>query len=197
MRKEGGWQWYHSIGLALSYSRCDFQTNQCKPHPVRGIKQLSEPYLYNLQTIIVSPHRKKNCLRYLTCIFFGSWGGGGWGQHSLVVCCNCIASFFSVWRIFKAASPMIANDAKVTTAMLPISVKYPCTLFEKIYDEADYYRHLKYWGGCTIPLCQLCVWCEKCVAARHYAVIWKQLLFANKRNRVLWVVLGLHRFQRG
>ncbi len=30
-----------------------------------------------------------------------------------------------------------------------------------------------------------------CVAARHYAVIWKQLLFANKRNRVRWVVLGL------
>ncbi len=26
---------------------------------------------------------------------------------------------------------------------------------------------------------------------RHYSVIWKQLLFANYRNRVHWVVLGL------
>jgi hypothetical protein len=65
MRKEGGWQWYHSIGLALSYSRCDFETNRCKPHPVGGIKQLSEPYFYYLQTIIVSQRRKKNCWRYL------------------------------------------------------------------------------------------------------------------------------------
>ncbi len=48
-----------------------------------------------------------------------------------------------------------------------------------------------YRGGCTISLFQLSVWCEKCVAARRYAVIWKQLLFTNKRNRVRWVVLGL------
>jgi hypothetical protein len=41
------------------------------------------------------------------------------------------------------------------------------------------------------PLFQLSVWCEKCVAARHYAVIFKQLLFSNDRNRVRWVVLGL------
>ncbi len=26
---------------------------------------------------------------------------------------------------------------------------------------------------------------------RHYSVIWKQLLFANNRNRVRWIVLGL------
>jgi hypothetical protein len=75
--------------------------------------------------------------------------------------------------------------------MLPISVKYLCALFEKIYDTADFYRHLKYQGGCTILLFQLSALCEKCVGARHYAVIWKQLLFANKRNRVRWEVLGL------
>ncbi len=78
--------------------------------------------------------------------------------------------------------------------MLPISAKYLCALFEKIYDEADYYRHLKYRGGCTIPSFQLSVWCEKSVAARHYAVIWKQVLFANMRNRVRWVVLGLSQY---
>jgi hypothetical protein len=44
---------------------------------------------------------------------------------------------------------------------------------------------------CTIPLFPLSVWCERCVAARHYAVICKQLLNANGINRVRWVVLGL------
>ena len=75
--------------------------------------------------------------------------------------------------------------------MLPISVKYLCALFEKIYDKADYYRHLEYRGGCTIPLFQLSVSCEKCAAARHYADIGKQLLIANSRNRVRGAVLCL------
>ncbi len=38
---------------------------------------------------------------------------------------------------------------------------------------------------------QLSVCCEKCVAARYYAVIWKQLFISNERNRVRRVVLGL------
>ncbi len=33
--------------------------------------------------------------------------------------------------------------------------------------------------------------CEKLAAARHHSVIGNQLLFANKRNRVRWVVLCL------
>jgi hypothetical protein len=56
---------YHSIGLALSSSRYDFKTNRCKPHPLRGIKQLSKPCFYYLQTIDVSQRRTKNCWRYL------------------------------------------------------------------------------------------------------------------------------------
>ncbi len=43
---------------------------------------------------------------------------------------------------------------------------------------ADSYRRLKYRRGCTIPLFQFIVWCEKCVASRqsrHYSVIGKQL----------------------
>ncbi len=43
----------------------------------------------------------------------------------------------------------------------------------------------------TIPLFQISVRCEKCVAVRHYAVISKQLLNANDINRVRWVVLDL------
>ncbi len=38
---------------------------------------------------------------------------------------------------------------------------------------------------------QLSVRCEKCAAAEHNGVIGKQLLFANNRNRVRWVILGL------
>jgi hypothetical protein len=76
MRKKGDRQWYHLIGLALSYSRCDFQTNRCKPHPVRDIKLLSEPCFYYLQPIIVSQRRMKNCWRYLNFAdFFGTKGG--------------------------------------------------------------------------------------------------------------------------
>ncbi len=56
---------------------------------------------------------------------------------------------------------------------------------------SDSYRLLKYQGGCTIPLFQLSVRCEKRVAARHYADIGTQLLFANNRNRVRGAVLGL------
>ena len=46
-------------------------------------------------------------------------------------------------------------------------------------------------GRFTIPLFQLSVWCEKCVAARHYADVGIQLLFANNRNRVRCVVFCL------
>jgi hypothetical protein len=53
-------------------------------------------------------------------------------------------------------------------------------LFEMIYDSEPN-RRLKYQGGCTIPLFQLSVWSEKCVAARRYADIGKQLSFLNNR----------------
>jgi hypothetical protein len=64
MRKEVVWKWYHSKGLPLSYSRWDFQTNQCRPHPARGLKLLREPCFYYLQTIIVSQYRHTVGLRH-------------------------------------------------------------------------------------------------------------------------------------
>ncbi len=64
-------------------------------------------------------------------------------------------------------------------------------IWKDLWWRPDFYRHLKLRGGCTIPMFQLSVWCEKCVAARHYSVIGKKLLFANNRNRVRWVVLCL------
>ncbi len=57
--------------------------------------------------------------------------------------------------------------------------------------RADLFRLLKYRGGCTIPLFKFSVWCEKCVAALHYAVICKQLLNATDINRFRQVVLDL------
>jgi hypothetical protein len=54
MRKEASWQWYHSIGLALSCSRGNFQTNVCWPHPVRDLKLLREPCFCHLKAIITT-----------------------------------------------------------------------------------------------------------------------------------------------
>ncbi len=130
MRKEGGWQWYNFIGLAFSYSRCDFQTNRCRPHPVRGIKLFSEPCFYYLQTIIDSQHRTTNCWRYLN--FADFLGNKGEGQHLLVVL-KRLADFWSCITEH-------CNDAKVTTARLPISVKY---LYRSSKHRADLSRYLK------------------------------------------------------
>jgi hypothetical protein len=77
-----------------------------------------------------------------------------------------------------------SNIAIGSLPTLQISVGM-LALFEKIYyDASDSYRLLKYRGGFTIPMFQISVRCEKCVAARHYAVICKQLLNANDINRV-------------
>jgi hypothetical protein len=86
---------------------------------VRGIKQLSEPCFYYLQTRIVSKRRKKNSWRYLNFADFFEPREGG--QHSLVVC--CITSFF-LKRLadFSSCITDLCNDAKVTVASLPISV---------------------------------------------------------------------------
>jgi hypothetical protein len=57
-------------------------------------------------------------------------------------------------------------------------------LFEKIMLMSQFLPSSQISGVCTIPLFQLSVWCEKCVAARHYVVIGKQLLISNDINRV-------------
>ncbi len=78
---------------------------------------------------------------------------------------------------FFADAPNIARNCSVTWKFYdgePI-----LTVFSNIGEDVQY-RCLK-----------LSVWCEKCAGADHYADIGKQLLFANDRNRVGWVVLGL------
>jgi hypothetical protein len=57
MRKEVGWKWYQSKGLALIiYSRREFFKISSGLR-VRGLKVLSEPCFYYFNTIIVSKHR--------------------------------------------------------------------------------------------------------------------------------------------
>ncbi len=73
----------------------------------------------------------------------------------------------------------------------PIIGRNVSVIWKDLLWSSDSYLLLKYRGGCIIPLFQTSVWCEKCVAARHYAVICKQLLNANDINRVRWVVLDL------
>jgi hypothetical protein len=65
-------------------------------------------------------------------------------------------------------------------------------LFEKIYDGQPILTVFSNIGeDVQYLLFQISLWCENVVAAQHYAVICKQLLNANDRNRVRWVVLGL------
>jgi hypothetical protein len=47
---------FKSVGLALSYSRRALHQNLFRPHPVRGLKQLSEPCLCYKNSIIVCKH---------------------------------------------------------------------------------------------------------------------------------------------
>ncbi len=56
-------------------------------------------------------------------------------------------------------------------------------LFEKISDFLIFEPSSQI-SGRMYTVVQLSVWREKCVTARHYADIGKQLLFANNRNRV-------------
>ncbi len=82
-----------------------------------------------------------------------------------------------------------SNIAIDTLPTLQISVGI-IALFEKIYEGDPIFTVISNIGE-VIRLFKLSVWCEKFVAAQHYAVIWKQLLIPNDRNRVRWAVLGL------
>ena len=57
--------------------------------------------------------------------------------------------------------------------------------------RADLYRLLKYRGWCTIPMFQLSLRCEKCVAARHNSVIGINSCLQIIETGVRWVVLCL------
>ncbi len=85
----------------------------------------------------------------------------------------------------------IQNIASDSLPTLQISLGI-IALFEKIYDGKPILTVISNIGeDITIPLFQLSLWCEKCDAARHCAVIGKQLMISNDRNMVCWAVLGL------
>jgi len=83
---------------------------------------------------------------------------------------------------------MTSNIAIGSLPTLQISLGIGA-LFEKIYD-GELIPNVVSNIGEDVQF-QSSLWCEKCVAARHFADIGKQLFFANKRNRIRWVVLGL------
>ncbi len=97
-----------------------FKQIVASPIPVSGLKLPSEPCFCRLQPIIVSQRRGKNCGRYLNkfcniCKF-----------TCLAHFCRCIIDH--------------CNDAKVITAMLPISVRYLCRNTKQC---AHFSRYLK------------------------------------------------------
>ncbi len=81
---------------------------------------------------------------------------------------------------FHVVNSNIANDY---LPILPTSLGI-IALFEKINDREPILTIISNIGEVTMPLFQLSVLCEKCDAARHWAVIGKQLLISNYRNRV-------------
>jgi hypothetical protein len=82
MRKDGGWQWHHSIGLALSYSRCDFQTNRCKqqaPSCERHKTAQRTLFLIFANNNCFPTSEEKLLALFEFRRFFGSW----WGRAPL------------------------------------------------------------------------------------------------------------------
>ena len=120
-----GWQWYHSIGFPSNYSCCDFHTNLRKPHPVRGLKLTSEPCFCHLQSIIVTQDQMKNCWRHLNEF---------WGIFTIV------KPPIGVGKCLLICLADFCNNAKVTTAMLQISVRCLC---RNTKCRADFSRYLK------------------------------------------------------
>ncbi len=158
MRKEVGWKWQHSIGLAKLFSL---------RVSAKSLQALSCESLKTTPRTMFLSFGIKNCfpiavLRRNFMKIPGNLQSRGKSKHRY-------------W--FFADAPNIARNCRV--------------ICKDLWLWADSYRRLKYRGGCTKQLFQLIVWCEKCVASRHYSVIWKQLYFANNRNRVRGAVLCL------
>ncbi len=154
MRKEEGWQWYPSIGLPSSNSRCDFQTNRCKPHSVSGLKLPQRTLFMSFAINNCFPTSDEKLLAVFELIL-------GIFFYCLFI---CLVHFFK-------CIPDHYHEAEVTAAMLPISMGYLCRNTIRRADFlhylkrikwwiADSYRLLKYRGVCTIQLFQLSLWCE-------------------------------------
>ncbi len=77
MTKEVSWKWNQSIGLALKYLRREVRQNMLLPHPLRGLKLLSEPCFCYENAIIVCKHGINIGLRHsfhIICTLF--WNSG-------------------------------------------------------------------------------------------------------------------------
>ncbi len=118
MRKEVGWKWYHSIGLPLSYSRWDFQTNRYRPHPLRGLKRLSETCFCHLKSIIVCKWRHSVGLRHTFHIV-----------HLIQTTLLTSSPIFEKTVIIGFPSSIFSNNAIVASDIWSVG-KEPTAMFE-------------------------------------------------------------------
>jgi hypothetical protein len=135
--------------FSLWFSNKLIQAPSCERH-----KTAQRTLLLLFATIIVSQGRMKNWWRYLNlAVFFYLTG---FSNH-----CN------NATNIDKVPLPKLQTSRRFVAS------------FEKIYDGEPIITVISNIGEdvhCTIPLFQLW-WCEKCAAARHYAVILKLVGF--------------------
>ncbi len=100
--KMKGRKWYQSIGLALNYSRWDFQTNRCTPHPVRSLKLLSEPCFCYLNTTIffkrginIGQRHSSHIIHFTTVYIFAANREDGKNWLSIICICSINATNLS------------------------------------------------------------------------------------------------------
>ncbi len=94
-------------------------------------------------------------------------------------------------KSWKLVSHIVNSNIAINSLpTLQISLEI-VALFEKIYAGqpiltvfSNIGKDVRVRCTRTIPFVQGRILCEKCVAARHFAVIWKQLLISNDRNRL-------------
>jgi hypothetical protein len=83
-----------------------------------------------------------------------------------------------------------ANNRYWFLADKPNIARNYSVIWKDLWWKADSYRHLKHREDVQYR-CFKYGYDMKSVAARHCAIIGKQLLISNYRNRVRWAVLGL------
>ncbi len=127
MRKEVGWKWYHSIGPALICSRGNFQTNWCRPHPLRGT------CFCHLKSIIVSNsvglrHTYHIKILIQTMVLFilpGIWDTVRIGSPLLIFSNNAIIPT-DIWSVGKEPLAMFELTTWHDASFLEFCISHQC-----------------------------------------------------------------------
>jgi hypothetical protein len=138
-------KWYNLIGLALNYSRCYFQASKQAPSFERHLTvQRTLSLLFANNNCFPTSDDKFLALFKFRSFFLALRGGG---NTRLWCAVWCITSFF-LKRLadFLSCITDHCNDAIVTTAMIPISVKYLCRSSKCRADLSHYLKRLPNGG---------------------------------------------------